>query len=52
MSTVGTFDNLSDAELEVEVRKHLSTWFGAKEVNSWTPLRTYRIPFAQPNQVG
>lgn len=51
VSTVGTFDNLSDAALEAEVRKQLSTWFGAKEVDSWSHLRTYRIPFAQPNQV-
>ncbi|KAG2448128.1 hypothetical protein HYH02_006713 [Chlamydomonas schloesseri] len=50
VSTVGTFDNLNDAALEAEVRKHLATWFGAKEVDSWTHLRTYRIPFAQPNQ--
>ncbi|GIL43974.1 hypothetical protein Vafri_1549 [Volvox africanus] len=49
-STVGTFPELSDEVLEGEVRKQLSTWFGSGQVASWTHLRTYRIPFAQPNQ--
>lgn len=52
VSTVGTFDSLSDAQLEAAVREQLSEWFGASEVASWAALRTYRIPFAQPNQVG
>ncbi|GLC46739.1 hypothetical protein PLESTB_001358300 [Pleodorina starrii] len=50
VSTVGTFDQLSDSALEAEVRQQLSGWFGAGEVASWSHLRTYRIPFAQPNQ--
>ncbi|GIL82041.1 hypothetical protein Vretimale_1587 [Volvox reticuliferus] len=50
VSTVGTFPELSDEALEGEVRKQMSTWFGSGEVASWTHLRTYRIPFAQPNQ--
>jgi hypothetical protein len=50
-STVGTHDSLSDSELEAAVRKHLSDWFGASEVAGWKHIRTYRIPYAQPNQV-
>lgn len=51
VSTVGTFDNLSDSALEAAVRSHLTEWFGASELNTWKLLRIYRIPFAQPNQV-
>mmetsp|Transcript_30975 Transcript_30975/g.68650 ORF Transcript_30975/g.68650 Transcript_30975/m.68650 type:complete len:484 (-) Transcript_30975:553-2004(-) len=50
VSTVGTFDELSDAALEGAVRKHLSSWFGEQAVAGWSLLRVYRIPFAQPNQ--
>ncbi|KAF5837987.1 hypothetical protein DUNSADRAFT_3580, partial [Dunaliella salina] len=50
VSTVGTYPELSEAELEQKVREHLSQWWGAQEVDSWQHLRTYRIPFAQPNQ--
>ncbi|KAK9837989.1 hypothetical protein WJX74_009129 [Apatococcus lobatus] len=50
VSTIGTFDNLSDNELQARVLKDLTQWFGASEVSSWSHLRTYRIPFAQPNQ--
>ena len=31
------------------VRGELRAWFGA-EVDGWRHLRTYEIPFAQPNQ--
>lgn len=51
VSTVGTFDDLSDAQLEAAVREQLSKWFGARNVEPWSLLRIYRIPFAQPNQV-
>jgi Flavin containing amine oxidoreductase len=34
---------------EEEVREHLSIWFGA-EVRRWLHLRTYDIPYAQPDQ--
>ncbi|PNH10632.1 putative lysine-specific histone demethylase 1 [Tetrabaena socialis] len=50
VSTVGTYGELSDSALEAAVRAHLTTWFGAAEVGSWSHLRTYRIAFAQPNQ--
>ncbi len=52
VSTVGTYDQLSDLQLEAEVRQQLSGWFGADGVSQWSLLRVYRIPFAQPNQVG
>jgi hypothetical protein len=52
VSTVGTHPELSEAQLEAAVRQQLATWFGQAEVASWAHLRTYRIPFAQPNQVG
>lgn len=39
-----------DQELEAAVRRHLGAWFGASEVATWAHLRTYRIPYAQPNQ--
>ncbi len=51
VSTIGTQDQLTDAQLEAAVREQLAGWFGAAEVGSWSHLRTYRIPFAQPNQV-
>ncbi|KAG2482905.1 hypothetical protein HYH03_018187 [Edaphochlamys debaryana] len=50
VSTIGTHDDLSDAALEAAVRQQLAGWFGAGEVAGWSHLRTYRIPFAQPNQ--
>ncbi|KAL6748117.1 oxidoreductase-like protein [Haematococcus lacustris] len=50
VSTVGTFPELSDAELEARVREQLAGWWGAGEVAAWRHLRTYRIPYAQPNQ--
>lgn len=49
-STVGIMEHLGDKELERQVREHMATWFGRKEVDTWTHLRTYRIPYAQPNQ--
>ncbi|EFJ49392.1 hypothetical protein VOLCADRAFT_80651 [Volvox carteri f. nagariensis] len=50
VSTVGTHPELSDEALQEAVRQQLSRWFGAAEVATWSHLRTYRIPFAQPNQ--
>ena len=38
--------------MQVQVRREAGEWFGAAEVEGWRHLRTYRIPFAQPNQVG
>ena len=39
----------SDEALEAAVRGQLAGWFGAA-VHSWTHLRTYRIPYALPDQ--
>ena len=41
---------MSDQQLIAAVKSELSQWFGAAEVDSWEHLRTYEIPFAQPNQ--
>ncbi len=38
-----------DATLEGSARAQLARWFGAS-VRRWRHLRTYRIPFAQPEQ--
>jgi phytoene dehydrogenase-like protein len=38
-----------DAALEAAVRAQLAGWFGAT-TRRWRHLRTYRIPFAQPEQ--
>ena len=51
VSTIGKFDNRTDEQLAETVKRELSQWFGAVEVQGWRHLRTYRIPFAQPNQV-
>ncbi|KAG7674434.1 hypothetical protein KSW81_000089 [Nannochloris sp. 'desiccata'] len=58
VSTLGTLPNMSDEELQKTVLNELSEWFKnvpAKEgstakVSSWRHLKTYRIPYAQPNQ--
>ena len=51
VSTIGTQSALSEAELAEAVRRELGSWFGTDEVAAWKLLRSYRIPFAQPNQV-
>jgi protoporphyrinogen oxidase len=40
---------LDDAALEAAVRGQMAKWFGAA-ARRWRHLRTYRIPFAQPEQ--
>lgn len=50
VSTIGTLDELSEQQLVDKVKAELGGWFGAGEVAGWQHLRTYRIPFAQPNQ--
>ncbi|GAB2284762.1 hypothetical protein Dimus_019216 [Dionaea muscipula] len=50
VSLIGLFDAVSDLDLRALVIEELSSWFGAPMVRSWRHLRTYRIPFAQPNQ--
>lgn len=49
VSLIGTFDETSDAELEMRVREELGQWFGPEVVGTWEHS-TYRIPFAQLNQ--
>ena len=51
VSTLGALPELDDAALEAAVRREAGAWFGEGEVGAWRHLRTYRIPFAQPNQV-
>lgn len=51
VSTIGTQSRLSEAELAEEVKRELGAWFGRDQVAAWKLLRSYRIPFAQPNQV-
>lgn len=50
VSTVGTQDQLSDDALAATVKKELAGWFSATDVESWSLLKVYRIPFAQPSQ--
>lgn len=50
VSTVGTCDELNDAELQSRVLSELSSWFGGEVLTTWRHLKTYRIPYAQPNQ--
>ncbi|KAI5012272.1 hypothetical protein ZWY2020_024406 [Hordeum vulgare] len=51
VSLVGSFAEREDGELAGEVVRELGGWFGAGEVASWAHLRTYRIGFAQPDQM-
>lgn len=48
VNTIGGADEL-DRPLEQEVRAQLTAWFGVS-VSEWKHLRTYRIPYALPNQ--
>ena len=53
VSVIGV-PEMTDEELETTVRRELEAWFGkdAKPaVSEWRHLKTYRIPFAQPNQI-
>uniref|UniRef100_A0A7N0VM44 Amine oxidase domain-containing protein n=1 Tax=Kalanchoe fedtschenkoi TaxID=63787 RepID=A0A7N0VM44_KALFE len=50
VSLIGLYENVSDEDLVTRVTGELSEWFGGEIVRSWTHLRTYRIPYAQPNQ--
>jgi len=50
VSTVGTCDEMDDGALAAAVKAHLGSWFGQSYVDSWSLLRVYRIPYAQPNQ--
>ncbi|GAQ89034.1 Amine oxidase family protein [Klebsormidium nitens] len=49
ISLVGAYPDRSDADLQTAVEAELRDWFG-KETATWRHLKTYRIPFAQPNQ--
>ena len=46
VSQLGATDS-EDTALFEQTRSELRDWFG-NAVDGWTPLRTYRIPFAQP----
>ncbi len=46
-ATVVGASGADEKDLESEVRKHLTAWFGP-EVKDWRHLRTYRIPLALP----
>jgi len=58
VSTLGTLPNMSDEELQKTVLRELSEWFknvpekegSTANVSTWRHLKTYRIPYAQPNQ--
>lgn len=48
VNTIGGAEDL-DRTLETSVREQLTDWFGPS-VAAWRHLRTYRIPYALPNQ--
>ena len=48
VSVIGVPD-MDDVELCAALKEELVGWFG-EGTRAWTPLRTYRIPLAQPNQ--
>ena len=48
VSVVGRLDEHSD-DLERSVRRQLRSWYGS-EVDSWSLLKSYRIPYALPGQ--
>ena len=50
VSTLGTFPEVSDEDLQSRVLSELAGWFSQQEISSWRHLKTYRIPYAQPNQ--
>lgn len=41
---------MNNEQLQAAVVEQLTGWWGS-QVAQWQHLRTYRIPFAQPNQV-
>ncbi|ERN07195.1 15-cis-phytoene desaturase, chloroplastic/chromoplastic [Amborella trichopoda] len=51
VSLVGSYESWSDEELQNAVREEMGTWFAGSVVKAWNHLRTYRIGFAQPNQI-
>ena len=50
VAVVGSRPDLSGEQLAAGVVEQLRGWWGP-QVDAWHHLRTYRIPFAQPNQV-
>ena len=52
VSIIGSHDDMTDDALSSAVHQEMSQWFGAKQTDDWKLLRVYRVPFAQPNQVG
>ena len=51
VSTIGACEDIDDEALAKTVKSELSEWFGAGETDTWSLIKTYRIPFAQPPQV-
>lgn len=49
VSILGNRDDDDDHEIDEEVRKELTGWFGA-QVHNWRFLKVYRIRYAQPDQ--
>ena len=43
---------MTDESLSSTVHQEMSQWFGDKQTADWKLLKMYRVPFAQPNQVG
>lgn len=52
VSIIGSHDDMTDDALSSAVHQEMSHWFGANQTDDWKLLRVYRVPFAQPNQVG
>lgn len=51
VSLIGLFEDRSNDDLTAEVVSELSSWYGESTVRSWRHLKTYKIRFAQPNQM-
>lgn len=47
---VGAASSVSKEELEAQVRKEMSSWYGREVVDEWELLRLYRIPHSQSAQ--
>jgi phytoene dehydrogenase-like protein len=49
VSVLGNRDEDEDREIDEEIRKDLTPWFGA-QVQSWRYLKSYKIKYALPDQ--
>lgn len=50
VSLVGTWEGTGEDELVQGVQRELQQWFPDAGADTWRHIRTYRIPFAQPDQ--